>query len=105
MSGVFCATGSACGANQPSCGYEFTIISRAASPYDCQPNVAATPMQNVIRKRARAREARLRSDGLPFGNWSFSMAAGRTGGGSTDGSTGHKPAVNPDCPGLGMAII
>src|SRR6266404_6847439 len=90
MSGVFCATGSACGANQPSCGYEFTIISRAASPYDCQAKVAATPMQNAIRKRARAREARLRTGGC-----SFSRAGGRTGGGSVDGSTGNKPAGEP----------
>ena len=34
-------------------------------------------MQNVIRKRERAREARLRSDGcLLFWDWSFSMVVG-----------------------------
>jgi hypothetical protein len=32
VSAAFCATGSACGANQPSSGYEFAIIARAALP-------------------------------------------------------------------------
>src|SRR5262245_23134655 len=49
-------------------------------------------MQNAIRKRARAREASLRTGGCPFGSGSFSRAGGRTGGGSVDGSTGKKPA-------------
>jgi len=50
-------------------------------------------MQNVIRKREKAREARLRSDGcVLFWDWSFSRVVGRTGGGSSDGSTGNKPA-------------
>jgi hypothetical protein len=62
-------------------------------------------MQNVIRKRAEAREARLRSYGCSLCNGSFSRVAGRTGGGSTDGSTGNKPAYNSDCAGLGMALI
>ena len=30
--GAVCARGAACGANQPSCGYEFAIICLAASP-------------------------------------------------------------------------
>src|SRR6266849_7387116 len=88
MPGTFCAVGRGRGANQPSSGYEFAIICLAASPYDRQANVAATPMQNVIRKRERAREARLRSDGCPFGNGSFSRVVGRREGGSSDGSTG-----------------
>src|SRR5260370_30551042 len=82
MSGVFCATGSACGANQPSCGYEFAIIARAASPYDCQAKVAAIPMQKVIRKRTSASKARL-----------------------TDELTGNESAENSDCVVLGRALI
>src|SRR6266853_4088387 len=77
-SGAFCATGSACGVNQPSCGYEFAIISRAASPCDCQAKVAATPMQKVIRKRTSASKARL-----------------------TDELTGNESADNSDCVVLG----
>src|SRR5207245_4159550 len=92
VSGAFCATSSARGANQRSCGYGFAIICLAASPYDCQAKVAATPMQNAITKWARAREARLRTDGCRFGSGSFSRAGGRTGGGSVDGSAGNKPA-------------
>src|SRR5262245_16904316 len=34
-------------------------------------------MQNVIRKRVRAREARLPSDGRLLGNWSFFKSAQR----------------------------
>src|SRR5262245_12104581 len=50
------------GTNQPSCGDKFAIISLAALPYDCQAKVAVTPIQNMIRKRARPREARFTSD-------------------------------------------
>jgi hypothetical protein len=45
--GVLCATGSACGANQPSCGNEFAIVSRAASPYDCQAYTDAKSYQET----------------------------------------------------------
>src|SRR5258708_35921673 len=48
VAGAVCAT-AASGANQPNCGYEFAILSLAASPYDCQASVAKTPTQNVIR--------------------------------------------------------
>src|SRR5258708_4788347 len=96
MLGALCAIGSSCGANQLSSGYEFAIICLAASPFDRQANVAATPMQNVIRNRERAREARLRSDGCPFGNGSFSRVVGRTGGGSSRGSAGNKPAYSAE---------
>ncbi len=61
-------------------------------------------MQNATRKRARAREARLRSDGCSLWNQSFSRMVGRTGA-STAGSTGSKPAYNSDCTGLGVALI
>src|SRR5215470_14954160 len=84
VSGAFCSTSSACGANQRSGGYEFAIICLAASPYDCQAKVAATPMQNATRKRA-GREARLRTNGCRFGSGSFSKGGGRTEGGSVDG--------------------
>src|SRR5215831_15311833 len=57
MLGVVCAGGAVCGANQPSCGDEFASIALAASPYDCQAKVAPIPMENMIRKRARPREA------------------------------------------------
>ncbi len=91
MPGTFCAIGRGRGANQPSCGYEFAIISRAASPYDCQAKVVPTPTQKMARKRERAREARLRSGGCPLGNGSSRMV-GRIGGGSSDGSMGNKPS-------------
>src|SRR6476660_6222418 len=51
------ARGAVCGANQPSCGDEFASIALAASPNDCQPKVAPIPMENMIRKRARPRDA------------------------------------------------
>src|SRR5262245_31021128 len=63
MSGVVCARGAVCGANQPSWGDEFASIALAVSPYDCQAMVAPIPMENMIRKRARPREALLPSDG------------------------------------------
>src|SRR5215470_19247940 len=63
MLGVVCARGAVCGANQPSCGDEFASIALAASPYDCQAKVAPIPMENMIRKRARPREALPPSDG------------------------------------------
>src|SRR5262249_37670141 len=63
MLGVVCARGAGCGANQPSCGDEFASIALAASPYDCQAKVAPIPMENMIRKRVRPREALLPSDG------------------------------------------
>src|SRR5262245_44009107 len=63
MLGVVCARGAVCGANQPSCGDEFASIALAASPYDCQAKVAPIPMENMIRKRARRREALPPSDG------------------------------------------
>src|SRR5258708_33761913 len=73
VSGTFCATGSACGANQPSCGYEFAIMARAAAPEDCHANGEAPPVQNVSRNREKAREARLRGDGcVLFLDWAFS---------------------------------
>src|SRR5260370_38881410 len=81
MPGAFCA-GKGSGANQPSCGYEFAIIARAASPYDCQAKVAATPMQKVIRRRMSASRARL-----------------------TDELTGNVSADNSDCVVLGRALI
>src|SRR6476661_2124673 len=63
MLGVVCARGAVCGANQPSCGDEFASIALAASPYDCQAKVAPIPTENMIRKRARPREALPPSDG------------------------------------------
>src|SRR5262249_52126157 len=89
--GAFCAVNRGRDANQPSRGYEFAIISLATSPYDCKTRVAPIPLQNVMRKRKRARVARLRSDGCPFGNGSFSKVVGRTGGGSLDATTGNRP--------------
>jgi hypothetical protein len=55
-----CATGS--GVRQPNCLDEFAITSLAASLYDCQPNVAAIPRQNAIKKRKMARGARRLSE-------------------------------------------
>src|SRR5215475_8532172 len=66
MLGVVCARGAVCGANQPSCGDEFASIALAASPYDCQTKVAPIPMENMIRKRARPREALPPSDDGPI---------------------------------------
>src|SRR5580704_2057016 len=56
--GSACAIGAGGGASQPSRGNERAIMSLATSPYDCQANVATTPMQNVIEKRARTRLTR-----------------------------------------------
>src|SRR6266700_2263036 len=52
-------------------------------------------MQNVIRKRARAREARLPGGGRFLGNGSFFRSAGRRVA-STDGSVPHRPVENSD---------
>jgi hypothetical protein len=46
VSGAFGPFGASFGANQCSWGYELATISLAASPYDCQAKVAATPMQD-----------------------------------------------------------
>ena len=43
-----CASGA--GASQPNCSDQFATISLAALPYDCHPDVAATPRQNAITK-------------------------------------------------------
>jgi hypothetical protein len=48
-----CASGA--GASQRNCSDQFAIVSLAASPYDCQPDVAATPRQNAITKRKMVR--------------------------------------------------
>src|SRR5262245_14528042 len=63
-----CTVSAGRGANQPSCGYECAIVALAASPYDCQSEMTATPVQNVIRRGASARDGRLRHDGCPLGN-------------------------------------
>jgi hypothetical protein len=79
-SGAFCETGSACGANQLSCGYELATISLTGSPYDCQTKTAETPMQKIIRKRMRVIKARLPTEDRPFGYPLFVRSAGRTVG-------------------------
>src|SRR5712691_644575 len=84
------AWGAACGAHQPSCGDELAIISLAASPYDCQAKVAATPMQNMSSNRARLREARLPSDGRLMIAW-------------TDGRVDHRS--DSDRVGLSVEAI
>jgi hypothetical protein len=55
--------GAGCGASQPSCGEDFAIIPRAASPYDCQAKVLQTPTLKMTNKRASLRKTRLPSDG------------------------------------------
>ena len=55
----------------------------AASPYDCQAKVAATPAQNLTSKRGQGA-----SDGRSFGNRSFFSSAGRRARASTDGPDG-----------------
>ena len=83
-SGVVCARGAVCGANQPNCGHEFAIIALAASPYDCKAKVVPTPMKHAMRKRARARKAILPSDGRigPTDEWAI---ASRPGGATSRG--------------------
>jgi len=49
------ASASRAGASQPNCSDQFAIIFLAALPYDCQPDVAATPRQNAITKRKMVR--------------------------------------------------
>src|SRR6516162_370604 len=49
------ASASSAGPTQPNCSDPLAIISLAAPPYDCQPDVAATPRQNAIRKRKMVR--------------------------------------------------
>ena len=77
-SGVVCAGGAVCGANQPNCGHEFAIIALAASPYDCKAKVVPTPMKHAMRKRARARKALLPSDGRigPTDEWAIASRPG-----------------------------
>src|SRR5215475_3277673 len=84
MLGVVGAVGAVCGANQPSCGDEFASIALAASPYDCQAKVAPIPMENMIRKRARPREALRPSDGptAPTDEPSIGSRPGRARSGS-----------------------
>jgi hypothetical protein len=53
VSGAVCARG---GADKRSWGHDLAIIRLAASPYDHQAKLAATPPQNTIRKRDRSRE-------------------------------------------------
>src|SRR5262249_28855822 len=86
-----CAVSAGRGASQPSCGCEFAIISLAASPYDCQSKVAATPIQNAIGKRASKR-GRLRTDGAPLGNGRSSVLKSIARKKPSEGSTGNKPA-------------
>jgi hypothetical protein len=74
MSGVLCATGAVCGASQPSFENERAIAVFASSPYDCQANAAAAPMQNMIEPRASG--TRLPCLGRSLWNWSFFRAAG-----------------------------
>jgi hypothetical protein len=55
--GAIMPEGSASGAgpSQTNCSDQFAIIFLAALPYDCQPDVAATPRQNAITKRKMVR--------------------------------------------------
>jgi hypothetical protein len=48
-----CASGA--GASQPNCSDQFANTPLAASPYDCQLEVAATPRENAITKRKMVR--------------------------------------------------
>src|SRR6516162_2267526 len=105
MSGPFCATGSACGANLLSCGYELAIVSLGGSRYDCQAKVAETPMQKIIRKRTRAGKARLPRNDHPFGRLSFSKSAGGRVGASTVANSRRQSSENSDCVGLDVALI
>src|SRR5262249_20063428 len=109
MFGEICTAGgvctaATCGANQLSCGDDFAIISRAASPYDCQASVPATPMQSIIRKRARARRARLRRDGRILGKLSF-LGYVQRGVSSSNGSVPRKLVGTSDREWLSLELI
>ena len=90
-----CVSGA--GASRPTCSDQFAIISLAALPYDCQPDVAATPRQNAITKRkiVRPRDGGL----LDTRARSRSCCADI----SSDG-TAHL-RENLDCVGLSLELI
>src|SRR5262245_44520272 len=100
--GVVCARGAVCGANQPSCGDEFASIALAASPYDCQAKVAPIPMENMIRKRARPREALRPSDGptAPTDESSIGSRPGRARSGWSAATSGWCAAFRKRPPTL-----
>ena len=58
--------------SQLNCSDQFAIIALAAPPYDCHPDVAATPRQNAITKRKMVRP-RI-SDGPAKPCWASSAA-------------------------------
>jgi hypothetical protein len=95
-----CSTGA--GASQPNCSDEFAIITLAASPYDCQANVAVIPRQNTIKKRKMARGAR-RLSGSDSLNTRAVFRSCRADI-SSDGIAGRF-RENSDCVGLSMELI
>jgi hypothetical protein len=99
MSGA-CSTST--GASQPSCSDDFAIITLAASPYDCQPNVAVIPRQNAIKKRKTARGARRLSDSDLFSTRAFFRSCRADI--SSDGIA-RRLDENSDCIGIGMELI
>jgi hypothetical protein len=42
------ASASRAGASQPNCSDQFAILFLATLPYDCQPDVAATPRSGIM---------------------------------------------------------
>src|SRR5262249_13132477 len=105
MLGVVGAVGAVCGANQPSCGDEFASIALAASPYDCQAKVAPIPIENMIRKRARPREALWPSDGpiAPTDEPSIGSRPGRARSGWSAATSGWCAAFRKRPPTLGSS--
>ena len=95
-----CSTGA--GASQPNCSDEFAIITLAASPYDCQPNVAVIPRQNTIEKRKMPRGARRLSDSDSFNTRAFFRSCRADI--SSDGIA-QRLDGNSDCVGIGMELI
>jgi hypothetical protein len=91
------AYASGAGASLSNCSDQFAIIPLAASPYDCQPDVAATPRQNAITKPKMVRP----SDGGLLDTRAFSRSCRADI--SSDG-IGHL-GENLDCVGLSVELI
>src|SRR6516162_4513083 len=95
-----CSTGA--GASQPNCSDEFAIITLAASPYDCQPNVADIPRHITIKKRKMASGARRLSDSDSLNTRAVFRSCRADI--SSDGIAGRF-GENSDCVGLSMELI
>jgi len=95
-----CSTGA--GASQPNCSDDFAIIALAASPYDCQPNVAAIPRQNAIKERKIARGARRLSDSDSLNTRAFFKSCRAD---ISSYGIARRFGSNSDCVGLSVELI